>query len=246
MEKTNKLGRNRTGIEMSPIQSKEMISGAETLTPPSQSDFAPLIVVEREYIAEGGVVGSVPMPGSMKGVLKSAMEKMTGHNPEVLLNKMGERLAFERSGVRLYEAFIIKCESMNLPKQVSLETLRQFRGEEEQHFHIVKNAMLSMGADPTAQTPDADVIAVASMGIQKVIQDPRTSLSQCLSALLTAELVDNAGWEVLIKVAEGMGLEQITADFVKPLQEEEKHLQTIREWYEYVVMAEAGKKLTKH
>ncbi|HEX5057439.1 MAG TPA: ferritin-like domain-containing protein [Gammaproteobacteria bacterium] len=246
MEKTNKLGRNRTGIDMSPIHSKEMISGAETLTPPTQSDFPPLMVIEREYIEEGGTVGSVPVPGTMKGVLKSTMEKMTGHNPEVLLNKMGERLAFERSGVRLYEAFIIKCESINLPTPISLDILQQFRAEEEQHFHTIKNAMLSMGADPTAQTPDADVVAVASMGIQKVIQDPRTSLSQCLSALLTAELVDNAGWEILIKLAEGLGLEQITADFVKPLQEEEKHLQTIREWYEYAVMAEAGKKLTKH
>jgi hypothetical protein len=110
----------------------------------------------------------------------------------------------------------------------------------------VKNALVSMGADPTAQTPDADVIAVASMGIQKVIQDPRTSLSQTLEALLTAELVDNAGWELLIKLAEGLGMEQITADFVKPLQHEEKHLVQIREWLEYAVMAEAGSKLTKH
>jgi bacterioferritin (cytochrome b1) len=246
MEKPNKLGRNRTGIDMSPIHSKEMISGAEQLTPPSRSDFPPLMVIEREYIQEGGSVGSVPMPGTMKGILKSAMEKMTGHNPEILINKLGERLAFERSGVRLYEALITKCESMDIPARISVETLRQFRDEEEQHFHILKNALKSLGADPTAQTPDADVTAVASMGIQKVIADPRTSLSQCLSALLTVELTDNAAWEILIKVAEDMGLEEMTAHFVKPLQQEEIHLQQIRDWYEHAVLTEAGGRTVKH
>lgn len=246
MEKSNKLGRNRTGIDMSPIHSKEMISGAEELTAPSQSDFPPLMVVEREYIQDGGSVGSVPMPGTMKGMLKSVMEKMTGHNPEIFINKLGERLAFERSGVRLYETLIVKCESMDIPSQISLDVLRHFRDEEEQHFHIVNNAMKSLGADPTAQTPDADIAAVSSMGIQKVISDPRTSLSQCLSALLTAELVDNAGWELLIKLAEEMGMEEITADFVKPLQQEQVHLEQIREWYEYAVMSDAGGGTTKH
>lgn len=121
-----------------------------------------------------------------------------------------------------------------------------FMGEEEQHFHSVKNAMLSIGADPTAQTPDADIAAVASMGVQKVISDPRTSLSQCLSALLTAELTDNAGWELLIKVAEELGMEEITADFVKPLQQEQIHLQQIREWYEFAVLSDARKLKIRH
>ena len=106
--------------------------------------------------------------------------------------------------------------------------------------------MKSIGADPTAQTPDADITAVSSMGIQKVISDPRTSLSQCLSALFSAELTDNAGWELLIKVAEELGMEEITADFVKPLQQEQIHLQQIREWYEYAVMSDVTKIKIKH
>jgi bacterioferritin (cytochrome b1) len=245
MEKSTKIGRNRTGIAMSPVHSKEMISGAELLTAPSQSDFPPLMVLERDYIQESGTVGSVPLPGTVKGMLKSVMEKMSGHHGETLINKLGERLAFERSGVRLYESFITKCESLDMPSSISLDILRHFRDEEEEHFHIVKKAMKSLGADPTAETPDADVAAVASMGIVKVISDPRSSLAQCLSALLTAELTDNAGWELLIKLAEDMKMEEITADFVKPLQQEEHHLQQIKEWYEYAVRAEAGT-LTMH
>ena len=246
MEKTNKLGRNRTGIDMSPFLSKEMISGSEMLTPPSQTDFPPTMIIEREYLEESGSIGSVPMPGTMKGVLKSVMEKMIGHNPEIFFNKLGERLAFERSGVRLYESLIIKCEALDTRDLISLDILRHFRDDEEEHFHIVSDAMKSLGADPTAQTPDADVISVASMGIQKVICDPRTSLSQSLSALLMAELMDNAAWELLIKLSENLGLEEITAHFVKPLQQEEFHAQQIRDWYEYAVMTDAGGRLTKH
>jgi hypothetical protein len=43
-----------------------------------------------------------------------------------------------------------------------------------------------------------------------------------------------------------MGLEEITAHFVKPLQQEEIHLQQIRDWYEYCVLTESGSRLTKH
>src|SRR5690606_21457866 len=127
-------------------------------------------------------VGSVPIPATPKGMLKSAMEKMVGRHPETLINKLGERLAFERSGVRIYESFIEKCESAtNDGKDVSpvpLERLWEFRNQEAQHFRLLKQSIESLGADPTAQTPDADVIGVSSMGLMKAIMDPRTSISQ--------------------------------------------------------------------
>ncbi|HEX7027526.1 MAG TPA: ferritin Dps family protein, partial [Gammaproteobacteria bacterium] len=156
MEKSTQMGRNRTGIDMSPIHSKEMISNAESSSP-SSSNGASISSVEREYIEEADAVGSVPMPGTMKGALKSAMKKVSGRNPEMLINKLGERLAFERSGVRLYECMITKCESKKAGSQIPIERLRHFRDEEEQHFQMIRNAMQSLGADPTAQTPDADV-----------------------------------------------------------------------------------------
>lgn len=73
------------------------------------------------------------------------------------------------------------------------------RSEEAQRFLLLKGALESLGADPTAQTPDADVIGVASRGVLKVMADPRTTVGQCLDALLTAELTDHAGWELLIE-----------------------------------------------
>lgn len=247
MEKSTRMGRNRTGIDMSPIHSKEMISNSESALLSSEGNSQSISAVERQYIQESEPVGSVPMPGTMKGALKSAMKKASGRNPEMLINKLGERLAFERSGVRLYECLITKCESAKSGPKIPTDRLRHFRDEEEQHFQMIKNAMQSLGADPTAQTPDADVSGVASMGIQKVLSDPRTSIGQCLEAMLSAELTDNAAWELLIALSDEMGLEEMADEFGIALRQEEEHLQQIRQWYEQPVLSDAGvDAATKH
>src|SRR5690625_7548483 len=63
---------------------------------------------------------------------------------------------------------------------ISVDALKQFRDEEAQHFLLIHQIMESIGADPTAMTPDADITGVASMGIVQVLTEPRTSILQCL------------------------------------------------------------------
>jgi hypothetical protein len=243
MEKTVHMGKNLTGIAMSPLQSKLMIAGAEQAMPTGGSEHA-LHEVAKDYIEHADPVGSVPLPGTLQGALKAIKDKMTGQHTEMLLNKLGERLAFERSGSRVYECFISKCEAAaglgTLPATLSLDRLRQFWREETQHFALLRDVMVALGADPTAQTPDADVAAVASMGCMKVIQDPRTSVTQCLEALLTLEMTDNAGWEVLIRLAREMTMDEIADGFQHAQEEENVHLAEVRAWYQAAVLAEAG------
>lgn len=243
MEKTVHLGKNLTGIAMSPLQSKLMIEGAEQAMPTGGSEYA-LHEVGKDYVEQAAPVGSVPLPGTVQGVLKTLKDKLTGQHTETLLNKLGERLAFERSGARVYECFISKCEAAaglgTLPESVSLDRLRQFWQEETQHFALLRDVMTALGADPTAQTPDADVAAVASQGCMKVIQDPRTSVPQCLEALLTLELTDNDGWEMLVRLARAMTLEEIADRCQQAQTEEDVHLATVRAWCQAAVMAEAG------
>ena len=74
---------------------------------------------------------------------------------------------------------------------------------------MVEAAIRSIGADPTVQTPSADVDGVASMGLIQVLTDPRTSVAQCLEAILIAELADNDGWQMLILFAEKMGMDDM-------------------------------------
>lgn len=248
MEKSTQMGRNRTGIDMSPIDSKEMIRGSENYAP-SQGNGLSLSAIERDYIQHSEAVGSVPIPGTIKGALKSVMDKVSGRNPEMLINKLGERLAYERSGVRIYESFITKCETAMAQdpasQQIPMDQLREIRDQEAQHFQLLKESIESLGADPTAQTPDADMTGVASMGLMKVVMDSRTTVSQSLEAMLSIELTDNAAWELLIKLAEDMGLTDMSNEFRRALHQEEIHLQRIRQWYEQSVRSQAGTSATQ-
>lgn len=244
MEKTAQMGKNRTGIDTSPKHAKAMIQGARDYRGSGETQGNTVPLIYKQYISEADPVGSVPVPGTVRGALKTGMEKVTGHNPEVFLNKLGERLAYERTGVRLYESVIVKCEAADDAHPagpVTAAELRRIRNEEAEHFRLLKGAMESIGADPTAQTPDADVSGVAAMGIQHVLNDPRTSMTQSLEMLLTLELTDNAAWEMLITLAENLGMDELVAEFQHALAQEEDHLRTVRTWYESMIMDEAGK-----
>lgn len=242
MQKSNQMGMNRTGVDMSPIHSRRMLQDLDVM-PPGQTDQRELQDLERQYISEADPVGSVPMPGTLKGVLKTTMEKLSGANPEVLINKLGERLAFERTGTRLYDQLILKFQAhfdSTVSPSFSLEELRDFRQDEADHFLMVKRAMEQLGADPTAMTPDADVSGVASQGLMHVLSDPRSSLTQCLEAILTAELSDNAGWVLLITLCNEMKLDDLASEFEEALSQEQYHLMRINEWHNQMVMMEAG------
>jgi hypothetical protein len=104
-----------------------------------------------------------------------------------------------------------------------------------EHFNLLCEAMQSLGGDPTAMTPCADVTAVASSGIMQVLNDPRTTLAQCLSAMLTAELTDNAGWELLIRLADDAGESDLAGRFLGALGQEQEHLAIIKTWLTVIV-----------
>lgn len=235
------LGMNRTGIDMSPLDTQELISAARAARPSSEGDEQTLAAYRSRDIQEAEPIGTVPVPGTLKGLAQTVMQKLTGKKPEVLIDKLGERLAFERTGTRLYEALLNKCqarteEAHSLP----LDTLRLFRDEEARHFALLWDVMRDLGADPTAQTPCADTSGVASMGLMQVITDPRTSVDQSLHAIHIAELADHDGWELLITLTTEMGLDDVTSQFRQAYAEEQRHLQTIRELMATCIRTEAG------
>lgn len=243
MAKPAEIGKNRTGIDMSPMHSERMISGAKEYTHASGDGGLSIAALERQYITEADPIGSVPVPGKLRGALKTGAKKATGKNPEVLLNKLGQRLAFERSGVRLYDSVINKCDALaeRLAGPVTIDELQHIRDEELEHFRLLSDCIESMGADPTAETPDADISGVAAMGFQHVLNDPRTTMPQCLEMLLTLELADNASWELLIRLADELGLSDLSEQFQRALEQEKEHLLTVRSWYEEMTLSAAGK-----
>jgi hypothetical protein len=103
--------------------------------------------------------------------------------------------------------------------------------------------MVSLGGDPTAMTPCADVTAVASSGLMQVLNDPRTTLAQCLNAILTAELTDNAGWELLSSLADTGGETDLAGRFLGALAQEQQHLLVIKNWLAAIVVDDPNPKI---
>lgn len=230
---------NRTGIMTNPELSIEMIEGAKQTKPSSQGDATELASVRAEYIEEAVPIGSPPV---MVEVSENGENVGQFDGLAVLLDKLGERLAFERQGTRLYEAFLQKCESLTLEDASgpSTEELRHICQEELEHFHLLQNAITALGGDATVQTPSADVAGVLSHGVLQVVSDPRTTIPQTLQAMLTAELVDNDGWQMLQDLAAELGQDDLEEQCRKAFEEEQEHLEKVREWLTSMTMDEAS------
>ncbi len=95
---------------------------------------------------------------------------------------------------------------------------------------MLRDVVASLGADPTAITPSANIAAVASMGLLQVISDARTNLMGSLEAIAIAELTDNDCWGNLVELVRASGYEDIAERFELALAEEQEHLANVRAW----------------
>lgn len=239
METTSELGKNRTGIQTSPKAAQELLASAAN-SPRAPGDESALAALRQAFLRDTDALGTVPPPGTVKGKVKSGAKMMTGNRPQTLVDKIAERLAFERTGVRLYEALLAKynAKSGELPN-ISGGRLREILNDEAHHFAMLVEAMETLGADPTATTPCADVVGVEAAGFLQVITDPRTTFAQSLHAILVIELADNDGWEMLIELAQLEKQEDLAKKFRTALEAEEIHLDLVRAWLRELVQADA-------
>ncbi len=238
MQDQVKRGMNRTGLQMSPVDMQEMMKTAAENVVADPKDFA---AMREEYISEADPIGSVPPPGTLKGVVTTGAKMLTGKHPELFIDKLAERLAFERGGTRLYDGIIAKFNAtdMDVPN-VSLADLTEIRNQEAAHFRLVAECLRSLGADPTAQTPSADLVGVETQGLMQAVTDPRTTFVDCLHAALTAELTDVDSWGLLAMLAENAGEDEMAQRFRRALDQERQHLARVRGWYEELVLGKAS------
>jgi rubrerythrin len=241
MQKPTSIGTNRTGIATSPIDSVRTAGGAEAAVPLGEVDHEILAGERLTFAREAPPVGTMPPPMSLEGVAKTGIALLEGHRVTVFLDKLGERAAFERAGTRLYEALLVKHAAADVHEGgPTREQLEQIRDDELRHFGIVRDAIRELGGDPTVMTPCADVAGVMGMGLVQVLTDPRTTLTQCLDAILVAELADNDAWLLLVDLADGLGHDELANRFRIALQEEEQHLAQVRAWIANALRGQAG------
>jgi Ferritin-like domain len=231
---------NRTGVMANPDLSAELIQGAKKTVPSSDVNGKEIEANRAVYFKEGLPIGSPPVIVTSDNLgqeeLVADADRMS-----VLLDKLGERLAFERQGTRLYEAFLQKLEQAPVENGggPSSEELRHICEEELEHFKLLQKAIANIGGDATVQTPSADVVGVLSHGILQVVSDPRTTIPQTLQAVLSAELADNDGWQMLNELAGQLGYSDLATKCEKAFQEEQEHLENVRGWLSQMTLIEA-------
>ncbi len=217
MRQQPQTGSNRTGISTSPELARDMQDGTREFPPTSRDGDERISKVRATYAKEGIAFGSIP----------SEVKKELAP----LIDKLGARLAFERTGTRLYEGLIDKLEAYGSftggPEKSDLERIRD---QEREHFEMLTSAIAELGGDPTAVTPSADLQLTVGQGVPAVIADPRTSLLESLEAILVAELADNDSWQMLMELARKSGQQELASSCQRALLEEQEHLESVRTW----------------
>jgi hypothetical protein len=222
MEQLAKFGPNKTGVSVALERAREMQEGTGGIIAPPIDVLPDLAADVVAQAAEGEPLGHVPMP--VREIDGEALM-------ELFIDKVGDRMAFERTGVRLYEGILAKFQAYGSweggPEWDDLERIRE---EELVHFHALVEIMIQIGGDPSAVTPSADVAGQLASGVCAVVNDPRTTLVQSLEAMLVAELTDVDCWDTLIELARALGRENL-AEVLAPFgREEEGHLEQVRRW----------------
>jgi hypothetical protein len=114
MRNTTEIGANRSGIAVAPEFADKMMENIE-LTKPPRGDESGIAEMRAEYARQADPVGSLPEP-QQAGV------------KALLMDKLGERLAFERAGTRLYDALMAKCKA-DSQSGVPMNELQHIREE---------------------------------------------------------------------------------------------------------------------
>lgn len=237
MKDSVEFGANKTPTQTKPSRTAKMEEGYEEFPVQAEDTSTDAFDLRSRYIRESIPLSTVPLPGSSRAVLNTALQALKGNSAAVLIDKLGQRLAYERSGVRLYDALLTKCKAA--APDLDTSVLESFRAQEAEHFAILHDVIKQLGADPTAQTPCADTAGMMAMGLVQVMTDPRTTIPQCAEALLAAELIDVAAWELLIGLADEAGMDKASASFLHAKVQEDDHLMTVREWLRRMTMENA-------
>jgi bacterioferritin (cytochrome b1) len=153
------------------------------------------------------------------------MNVLAQRNRSKVVDVLTERLTFERTGVRLYDKLMERVRSSREPAIAKmLGQLKEHRDQEKEHEEWLEQQIRRLGGDARGSTGKSRLVETESKGIEEVILSDKADVPQMFHALLAAELVDNAGWDLLVELADEADDDEAKRAFKKRLHEEEEHL----------------------
>src|SRR3989442_3361818 len=156
------------------------------------------------------------------------MDKLAKKNVGKVIDLLSERLAFERAAVKLYVPLHVRLRVATDPAlRALLEQIEHDRDEEKEHEECLEDQISAVGGDAHAQTERSVWVRAESEGVERVMRRD-DSIPHDSHAVLTAELADNAGWDLLVQIADEFGDSAAKKEFQKRLREEERHLLFVR------------------
>ncbi len=166
------------------------------------------------------VCGLQPLP---------CMEKLANFNREKVLDLLIARMNFERAGVKLYDSVIAKIQAQSDSSLLRLlDKLHEHRNEEKEHEEWLEEQVRMLGGDAHGTSDMAQLEERESKGIEDIILDGDNEALHFFHALLAAELADNAGWDLLVELADQAGDRDAKKAFKKRLHQEMEHLLFVR------------------
>jgi bacterioferritin (cytochrome b1) len=157
------------------------------------------------------------------------MKELASFNREKILDLLIARLTFERSGVKLYDSVIGKIQAQGDPSALRMiSKLQEHRDEEKEHEEWLEDQVRALGGDAHGTSEMARLEQRESQGIEDIILDGDNEMLHYFHALLAAELADNAGWDLLVVLADEAGDREAKKQFKKRLHQEMEHLLFVR------------------
>jgi rubrerythrin len=142
-------------------------------------------------------------------------------NMDALVDKLCERLTVETGAVDIYEAAIAKLDDPTI-----VSRLKRFKQEEAEHRDLLAGYLDQLGVEDR-DTPSARLARHEGEAYLKLVAEAETP-AQVLNILLTIELMDESGWEMIIDIGRDIHDDAMVRTLNVALQEEKEHLRGVR------------------
>jgi ferritin-like protein len=153
-----------------------------------------------------------------------------GIHRDRLIDKLVERWVFERSIVNIYS--LARKRLAQLPGAPPIaERLDEIARQEQLHVEMLEALLDVLGRAPRDMdaTPAVNVAATQAAGLQELLRGREHDIEQVLEVLLSAEVLDGTGWELLIDLGRAADLdEEWMRSFRAAEREEAEHRHFLR------------------
>ena len=133
------------------------------------------------------------------------MRRLAELNRLKLIDVLAERLAFERAGVRLYDAVLSRLESAEPAVRRMLPRVEQQRAEAQAHAAWLEAQLRGLEAGAAAGTRRAELAHLETEGLLRIAGDGAATVQEMFHALYVFELTDEGGWDLLVQLADRGG-----------------------------------------